>query len=244
MKKIIIITALISVLSACASHTEHWGYTGKAAPAHWGNLSTEFATCSAGKNQSPINIENSHDAKLPAIKFSYNTAATEIVNNGHTIQVNIASGSYIQVDGQNFELKQFHFHTPSENKINNQSFPLEAHFVHADNNGNLVVVAIMFKQGKENPLLKTILSLMPTEKNQKNSLTKTPIDYAKILPDNKDYYLYNGSLTTPPCSEGVRWIVLKEPVSIIDTQTKQFKTVLHHGNNRPTQPLNARIIIK
>ncbi|NOQ34442.1 MAG: hypothetical protein GQ569_00920 [Methylococcaceae bacterium] len=244
MKKIIITAALVSALSGCASHKTHWSYAGNTAPQHWGSLSPEFATCGKGKNQSPIDIQDSLDAKLPPISFSYSTKATEIVNNGHTIQVNIAAGSYIQVDGQSFELKQFHFHTPSENEINSQSFPLEAHFVHADDSGNLAVVAVMFKQGEENSLLKTVLSSMPSEKNKKNNLANMPIDYAKMLPSNKDYYRYNGSLTTPPCSEGVRWLVFKNPVSIIDAQTQQFETVLHHGNNRPTQPLNARIIIE
>lgn len=246
MKKLLITTAAITILSGCATQHDkaHWGYSGKTAPQYWGNLSEEFATCGKGKNQSPINIQGSLDADLPAIQFSYTAPATEVVNNGHTIQVNIASGSHIQVDGQSFELKQFHFHTPSENEISSKSYPLEAHFVHADSNGNLAVVAVMFDQGVENPILKNVLSSMPHEENKTNALGDNAIDYVKMLPENKDYYRYTGSLTTPPCSEGVRWLVLKEAVSIIDNQTEQFETVLHHGNNRPVQPLNARVIIE
>jgi len=241
MKKIILTTTVITLLSGCATHS-HWGYTGDEAPQNWGRLSTLYATCSTGENQSPINIENGLDAVLPELNFDYHAVATEVVNNGHTIQVNIAAGSELKVAGNTFELKQFHFHTPSENHIHNKSFPLEAHFVHADNQGNLAVVAVMFDEGKENDLLKTIWSNMPTKTGAKYSLHNVKIPYLQMLPENKDYYRYNGSLTTPPCTEGVTWMVLKQPVSLNNAQTQQFKNIFGHANNRPVQGLNARII--
>lgn len=260
MKKILFTATFIALLSGCANHQvnnpvshvnkphknekAHWGYSGKEASKHWGELSDSYATCSKGKNQSPINIQTGVNGNLPALNFRYNTPATEILNNGHTVQVNIATGSQMQIGGKSFDLKQFHFHTPSENEIKSQSFPLEAHFVHADASGNLAVVAVMFKQDVENPLIKTLWSLMPANKGEKKSLVSTKIDFSKMLPNNKEYYYFNGSLTTPPCTEGVRWFVLKQAVSLTNAQAKQLKETLHHKNNRPTQPLNARIVIE
>lgn len=230
-------------ISSFANEKSHWGYTGHEGPASWGELSPKYKTCGIGKNQSPINITTSLDAKLDAIAPSYTTASNSIVNNGHTIQVNIDGGSTLTVDGMTFELKQFHFHTPSENHIEGKSFPLEAHFVHLDKEGNIAVLALMFEEGEENKELAKVWAKIPKEAHEKSALVLTDISKA-LLPENKEYYRFNGSLTTPPCSEGVRWLVLKTPVSISKAQVEAFSHIMHHPNNRPIQATNARLIVK
>ncbi len=237
--------ATASVLMA-GGHGVHWGYTGHEGPEHWGDLSDKYIMCKLGKNQSPIDIRtaSAFEADLPAIAIDYKSASKEELNNGHTVQVNIVPGSSITVDGIKFELKQFHFHTPSENTIDGKYFPLEAHFVHADANGNLAVIGVMFEYGKENPVIKSIWDRMPEHANDVEKITLSAEEVKNLLPADKDYYRFNGSLTTPPCSEGVRWFVMKQPVTISKAQVKKFAEVMHHDNNRPVQPVNARIILK
>ena len=237
--------ALFLTLGMSASASEsgeahHWGYEGAGAPAHWGDLKPEFHTCKEGVNQSPIDLKGFVDAKLPELTFDYNSTSTEILNNGHTVQVNIASGSTVEVDGIKFELKQFHFHTPSENNINSKSFPLEAHFVHASKDGELAVVALMFEEGDENKILAQLWAKMPQKAGDKTKLEIS--DVTTLLPKERDYYRFNGSLTTPPCTEGVRWIVMKKATTLSKAQTEQFAKVMVHPNNRPIQGTNARII--
>ncbi len=226
-----------------ANEAVHWGYTGHGSPDSWGEISPKYHTCSEGRNQSPVNVVSSLDADLEPIKVNYSKSSKEVVNNGHTIQVNVESGDSVVVDGISFELKQFHFHTPSENNIDGKSFPLEAHFVHLDKDGNIAVLALMFEEGKENSELAKIWEKMPKEANSKSSLELKNIA-SSLLPESKDYYRFNGSLTTPPCTEGVRWLVLKTPVTISKEQVEKFLHTMHHPNNRPIQSTNARLIVK
>ena len=243
--------AVAALLSATPQHESlaaghgaaHWGYTGEAGPAHWASLKPEFSTCGNGKNQSPIDLTGFIEAELQPIAFDYGTAATEVVNNGHTIQANYQPGSTITVDGHTFELKQFHFHSPSENTIDGESFPLEAHLVHADKDGNLAVVAVMFREGKANPTLAKLWQAMPEAAGKKTSLDHG-VSVNGILPSSRDYYRFNGSLTTPPCTEGVEWLVMKTPMTVSTEQVRQFGHVMHHPNNRPVQPVNARPVLK
>ncbi len=228
---------------ATANSGVQWGYTGHGSPSSWGELSEKYKMCNEGKNQSPINVISSLDADLASLNLSYSHASKEVINNGHTIQVNIDSGDKMVVDGIEFELKQFHFHTPSENHINDKSYPLEAHYVHLDKNGNIAVLGLMFEEGKENTILSKIWDKMPKNAGEKVSLSIANIATA-LLPKEKEYYRFNGSLTTPPCSEGVRWLLLKTPVSISKEQVTKFLHIMHHPNNRPVQPTNARVIIK
>lgn len=253
MKKQIIslslLAATLSLTFTTASAEEHgkvthWGYTGDVSSEHWGELSDKFKLCSTGKNQSPIDIKSNFDVDLPKIKFNYTSKSTDVSNNGHTIQVDVASGSNIESDGKTFELKQFHFHTPSENKINGKSFPLEAHFVHRMPHENTyAVVAVMFEEGDANPVLEEIWNKMPKKAREKVILDKA-IDYAKLLPEDQDYYRFNGSFTTPPCTEGVYWHVMKKPLSASKAQIKKFLEVMHHPNNRDIQDIDARIIVE
>jgi carbonic anhydrase len=246
MKKFLIIMCVFAVLSSgCAtlpSHTSHWGYSGNLGPENWASLSADNFSC-AGKNQSPINLGGLVEAELMPIEFNYQAGGHEILNNGHTVQVNYSKGSSIVVDEIQFELLQFHFHAPSENHIQGRSFPLEAHLVHADENGNLAVVAIMFNEGEANSGLATGWLVLPKHAGDNHTLT-TQIDITDLLPDDRGHYRFNGSLTTPPCSEGVRWLVVKEHMTASIQQIEAFKQVLHEPNNRPLQAVNSRTILK
>jgi len=223
---------------------KHWGYSGEVSPAHWGELDEKFKMCAEGKQQTPINIVPTKDIDLPKLDLQYTKASESVVNNGHTVQVNIQAGDTLTIDGVPYELKQFHFHTPSENHINGKSFPLEAHFVHATKDGKLAVVAVLFKEGAMNPTLTKIIKKFPLEKNKptKLNLSKEYIDV--VMPQNKDYYKFMGSLTTPPCSEQVKWFVLKEPQTASKAQIEAIHKEIGMENNRPIQPTNGREIDK
>jgi carbonic anhydrase len=233
--------AMSSAGTALGQH--QWGYKGEGAPQNWSKLDPKFAECGSGKNQSPIDLSGFIEAKLPPLKLAYAAGATEILNNGHTIEVAYASGSHLTVDGRTFALKQFHFHSPSENKIQGKQFPLEGHLVHADKDGNLAVVAVMFEEGAANPLLATLWERMPGKSGDKSALP-AGLAVSQMLPKERGYYRFNGSLTTPPCSEGVRWLVLKNSTTASKTQIEQFSKAVGVANNRPTQPVNARPILR
>jgi len=238
VKKLLLMA--VSTFLFASSHASHWGYTGESGPEHWGDLNHNFVMCKEGKNQAPINIRKTYETNLEKLNVNYKGVSKNIVNNGHTVQVNIKNGSYLRLDGKKFDLLQFHFHTPSENNINSKSFPMEAHFVHSTKNGELAVIALMFKEGRKNYNFEKIVKNLPTDYNHKHNFH---LNITKLLPKNLDYYRFNGSLTTPPCTEGVRWIVLKTPVEISKKQIKEFHHILHN-NNRPIQPVNSRIIVK
>ncbi len=244
MKKttITLISALVLPIGTThATENGHWGYSGNVSPEHWGSLDPSFGVCSTGTNQSPINIENFIDADLKKIIFDYQANTTDFVNNGHTVQVNFDSGSTISLEGKSYELKQLHFHTPSENLIHGKSFPMEAHFVHANNENELAVIGILFEEGNDNEALASLLAIMPQQVDDRESIDG--LNIMSILPTSKDYYRYNGSLTTPPCTEGVRWIVMKDSVQASAQQLNAFKKVMHE-NNRPVQPKKARPILE
>lgn len=224
-------------------HKVAWSYSGQSGPSHWGKLSSEYALCGMGKNQSPIDLASLIEAELPPVEFNYSSNAKEILNNGHSIQANYATGSSMSIDGQEFFLLQFHFHSPSENQIEGKSFPMEGHLVHADGNDNLAVVAVMFEEGETNRAIAELWEQMPDTAGDQEKLS-SPINAQALLPESKDYYYFNGSLTTPPCTEGVTWIVMKQPVPISKDQIEAFTRVIGHPNNRPVQPVNARLILK
>ncbi len=232
---------MISV--AFAGENVHWGYLGDEGPDHWGDLDPDYSACSAGKNQSPINLSGMIESDLLPVTVDCLPGGNEIVNNGHTIQVNYRSGSTIVIDGHEFELKQFHFHSPSENTIEGYSYPMEAHFVHADKSGNLAVISVMFKTGMKNKELEKAWAYMPENAGDKKSLPEI-VDAKNLLPHKYDYYRFNGSLTTPPCSEGVWWLVMKFFNTASKEQIDKFIQTMDHPNNRPVQPVNARVILK
>jgi len=251
-KKQIMIALAASVLSTAAFAEDHghehaahphWSYDGSEGPDHWSQMEASYSTCSAGKNQSPVNLTGFIKAELAPIKFDYKADGDNIINNGHTVQVNFAEGSFMTLNGHTFGLKQFHVHSPSENQINGKTFPMEAHFVHADVNGNLTVIAVMFEEGKSNAELEKAWKSLPHEAGEKAALKDNVLGTA-LMPDDKAYYRFNGSLTTPPCTEGVTWLVMKQPVTASKQQIENFTHVMHHHNNRPVQPVNARTILE
>jgi carbonic anhydrase len=228
------------------THTAlHWSYSGENGPSNWGKLSPNFTVCETGRNQSPIDVKGSINADLPPIKFKYTMMSpTDILNNGHTVQVDLWSGGEIIVDGLTFTLKQFHFHTPSENTIKGKRFPFEMHLVHLNDKNEIAVVAIMFEVGKEDALLAELWKSMPLNAGDKHKLEARALRGMEFESGLTNYYRFNGSLTTPPCSEGVRWIVMKATRQLSQAQLLSFKNVLSGANNRPVQALNARVVVE
>jgi carbonic anhydrase len=242
IQSVLLVGMLFTSGPAFAVDTTPWTYSGEKGPENWAELTPEFGAC-AGKNQSPINLTGFIKADLKPVIISYQAGGNQILNNGHTVQVNYTAGSSLSVDGIQFDLKQFHFHAPSENQINGKPYAMEAHLVHADQNGNLAVVALMFTEGAANEALAKIWPLIPKHAGETDALP-SPFAVAQLLPLNHDYYRFNGSLTTPPCTEGVRWLVMKTPVSASKEQVAVFSHIMHYPNNRPVQPVNARPVLR
>jgi len=221
----------------------HWSYEGKEGPEFWGKLNPEFSTCELGRNQSPINIDKTLDATLNPLKTFQRFPANDILNNGHTIQVNFKQGNILVLDSVLYQMKQVHFHSPSENTIHGKSYPLEAHFVHADVNGNLTVLAVMFEEGKANDALGRLWQQMPSLVDAPSPI-KSRVLPSELIPPDNSYFRFGGSLTTPPCTEGVNWILMKTPMTASAAQIEAFRNVVQHQNNRPVQALNSRFVVE
>ena len=219
----------------------HWAYEGETGPQAWGSLKPEFNVCAIGKRQSPINIEDGGTLQGPAepIQFTYVTSSASVVNNGHTIQVDVQGENSITVRGSNYRLLQLHFHTPSEEQINFKRFPMVAHLVHKSNEGQLAVVAVLLQEGDANTMIDKVWTYMPLDANDRVRMPQGLLNVSELLPKDQRYYQFMGSLTTPPCSEGVLWMVMKQPVTISRPQYKLF-TQLYPNNARPVQPVNGR----
>jgi carbonic anhydrase len=232
------------LVHAQSSSPPHWAYDGREGPKHWGELDPAYAACSNGHMQSPINIANARQADLPPLQFNYTAVPLRIVDNGHTIMVNYAPGSTLTVGDKTYTLKQFHFHHPSEEHINGKRYDLVAHLVHADVEGHLAVVAILFrKDPTPAPLLDTLWKNRSPEKGKVVEDSSVSINVKDLLPPSAGYYTFAGSLTTPPCTEGVTWYVLKTPVDISTSQLDVFAKLYMH-NNRPIQPTNHREVLE
>ncbi len=233
----------ISYAEKPAHPAPHWEYEGEAGAANWGGLDESFHLCEEGKAQSPFDIKESIEADLPPITFAYRPFSPQIVNNGHTIQVNVPQGSSIQVGRDIYQLLQFHFHTPSEYQVDSNSYPLEVHFVHKRTDGALGVVGVMFAEGVANEELGKIWKNIPYKAGQEKNDSKLTLDITKLLPAGSLYYRFMGSLTTPPCSEGVNWHVMQQPISASKEQIDAFRKI-YPMNARPLQPANNRLIVK
>ena len=247
---IIMASHLVTSLALAAGVTPHFCYDDslECGPAHWGELSEQWDTCAAGLKQSPIDITNVREAEnLSPIKFNWKPTPLTIKNNGHTLQVNYESGSTMTVKGVIYKLLQFHFHTLSEHTIEGVRQPMEVHFVHVDDQGVLAVVGVMLKDGGENSLLQSILVNAPATESEV-VVNGAMIDATAFLPVDRTYYKYSGSLTTPPCSEGVRWHILKGTIDVSYEQVVEFgHFVTDHesgyvGNARPLQNIYNRKI--
>jgi carbonic anhydrase len=211
---------------------------------HWAALEKENDACGIGKTQSPIDIRTSmvHASDLPDLAFDYQPSDLRIIDNGHTVQVNYAPGSFVTVGDARYELQQFHFHHPSEEKVDGKAFAMVAHLVHKDAAGKLAVVAVPIVQGKENPLAATLWKHVPQEKAHEAAVPGVSINAADLVPAKHAYYTFEGSLTTPPCSEGVRWFVLKTPATLSAAEIAAFGK-LYPTNARPVQKLNGREVL-
>ncbi|MBT0569878.1 carbonic anhydrase family protein [Curvibacter sp. CHRR-16] len=236
--------ALASNEQEVSSHGEvHWSYEGDTGPAKWAQLKPEFNLCAIGKRQSPINIDEEVTLKGPAepLRFNYVPSSATVLNNGHTIQVDVQGENFITVRGMRYRLVQFHFHTPSEEQINGQRYAMVAHLVHKSEEGALAVVAVLLQPGEPNPMIDKVWTYIPLDVGDQVRMPRDLLNLNELLPTDQRYYQFVGSLTTPPCTEGVLWMVLKQPVTISRAQYRLF-TQLYSGNARPIQPLNGRVV--
>ncbi|WP_202306208.1 carbonic anhydrase [Dryocola clanedunensis] len=235
---------LVGLLPAFAM-ASHWSYEGKDSPEHWSEIDAGNQLCKQGMNQSPIDIDTTLKAHLNPLQATYIDSPVAILNNGHTVQVSFAENAKdsVMIDDVPFQLEQFHFHAPSENTLHGKHYAMEMHMVHKNAEGDIAVVAVMFETGAANAELTKLWGAMPTKAEESTAL-KQKIDVVKLLPDDLTHYRFSGSLTTPPCSEGVRWLVMKHPVTLSAQQLKQFTDVMHHDNNRPIQPLHGRVVVE
>jgi carbonic anhydrase len=220
-----------------------WSYSGPCGPAHWGELADGFAPCKDGRRQSPIDIRRTRLADLPPIRFRYQPFALRIINTGRSVQINAGSGGSISVGKKRYRLLQFHFHKPSEEKIRGKRLDMVIHLVHQDAKGNLAVVAVLLKKGKPNTFIQALWDHLPPAERVEHAPANVKTDAAGILPRRRSYYTYGGSLTTPPCTEGVTWYILKSPVEISAAQIAVFGK-FYPNNARPTQPVNGREILE
>ena len=218
----------------------HWSYEGESGPANWSKINVDWAKCGNGSRQSPIDIRDGMKVELEQISFDYHPSSFNVVDNGHTVQVGVSGGNYITVQNRMFELQQFHFHRPSEERINGKAFEMVVHLVHRDAEGRLAVLALLLERGAPQATIQTVWNNLPLEKFETMQPTIL-LDPAEMLPARRDYYTYMGSLTSPPCSEGVLWLVMKQPVQASPAQMALFSR-LYPLNARPIQPASGRII--
>ena len=218
----------------------HWDYAGGAGPEAWGRMKPEFSKCSSGTRQSPIDIRDGIKVNLDPVQFDYKPSAFRVLDNGHTVQVNVGPGNSIDVAGRRFDLVQFHFHRPSEERIDGKQFDMVAHLVHKDIDGRLAVVAVLLDRGSAHPLVQSVWNNLPLEKGDEVAARST-LDMNALLPTERSYFTYMGSLTTPPCSEGVLWMVMKTPMPISNDQIGIFAR-LYPMNARPIQSVSGRLI--
>ncbi len=244
-----------------SGHASHWGYTGSSGPTGWHSLSEAYALCGSGKRQSPVDIWNEVPADLYPLHFQYQAIPLLVLNNGHTLQANyntLGQAETVTIGGKAYPVKgkpvynstlmmgdvpykllQFHFHTPSEHARDGRRYAMEVHLVHKSADGNLAVVGVLLKRGRENPTLKKVLDHVSGNINEVKHVQGVSINAADLLPANRDVFHYSGSLTTPPCSENVNWYVMKTPVEVSDAQVKQFAKLIGE-NARPLQSMHWR----
>lgn len=231
----------ICAASGLAAEGTHWGYEGEAGPSHWGDIDAASKVCSVGSQQSPIDIQTTIKAQLPPLQIAWPKKPDMLLNNGHTIQINSDPGNTLAVGSSKYELLQYHFHHPSEHLIGGKSFPMEVHFVHREASGGLAVVGALMTAGKANAAFKGIVAAMPAKEGPAAKMADAA-DPNQLLPANRAYYRYAGSLTTPPCSEVVAWLLLRDPIQVAQTDIDAFAK-LFPMNARPAQKDNRRFVL-
>jgi carbonic anhydrase len=243
---LLVITLLLIPFSSlrAAESDAHWSYQGDDGPERWGDLAARYSMCRDGRNQSPVDLVADFNVGLPELVFEYKGTPIRETNNGHTIMLTAVPGSYLNVPEKKwrYQLLQGHFHSPSEHTVSGESFAMEIHLVHADRDGQIAVVGVMVEEGEENAMLNRIWAFMPEQVGESTESPLTVFE-AGVLPPTRNYFTYDGSLTTPPCTEGIQWFVLRDPLTASAEQIARFKERLGPSTNRPTQPHNARMIL-
>ena len=237
------LASLLLIPTLAYGQESSWSYKGENGPTSWGKLDSAYGACSVGHTQSPIDITGAKKSDLPELTFDYSGAPLNIIDNGHTIQVNYPPGSTLTVGEKTYTLKQFHFHHPSEEQVDGRPHDMVVHLVHADAEGHLAVVAVFLNKGNANPLLESLWANIPAEKEKAIDVSGVTVNAKDLLPADHGYYTFAGSLTTPPCSEGVTWFVMKAPMTLSDTQLATFAR-MYPLNARPVQPTNGRQILE
>ena len=226
--------------------TAYWSYTGQEGPESWGHLDESYAACVDGSEQSPINIEASQvkaEGAAEDVETHYEPTTFSVMNNGHTIQANTVSENNRMIfGGAEYRLVQFHFHTPSEHQFNGQPYEMELHLVHQNEEGRLAVLGLMIQEGKQNEEMQAVWDMLPKEKTEQDLPIGEQIDLGALLPEEDAFFHYDGSLTTPPCTEDVEWVVFEQPIEMSKEQIEAFQQIFPE-NHRPVQPLNEREIL-
>lgn len=232
--------AAVAVAAAAPKISNHWDYEGEFGPENWGKINPAWSQCGAGKRQSPIDIRDGMKVSLDEIDFNYRFSDYSEVDNGKTVQVNLARGNFMTIGNQSYELVQFHFHRPSEEKINGKGTEMVIHLEHRGPGGKLAIVAVLLERGRANDAIQTVWNNIPLEKNQQVA-SGEPLDPMELLPERREYYTYMGSQTTPPCTENVLWIVMKQPMTASPAQMALFSR-LYPLNARPVQESEGRMV--
>jgi carbonic anhydrase len=236
-------TLTAGTAGAAEATPHHWSYSGETGPDHWAAEDEAFATCGLGKAQSPIDIETTQKKELPPLEFNYQPSPLRVTDTGHSMQVDYQPGSMLTVGRARYELVQFHFHKPSEERFQGHAYSMVVHLVHKNDKGELAVVAVLLRRGQSNAFLKPIFDNFPTAGNTVSAVADRTVNATDLLPAHHGYFSFEGSLTTPPCTEHVRWFVLKTAVEVSPAQVQQFGS--HYQRNaRPAQPLNGRGVLE
>jgi len=241
---LLVVTAALPSAGPRAQWKTPWSYEGASGPEHWGDLDPDYTACKVGKEQSPIDIRNTKKVELPAIRFEYKSGPLKIINNGYTaVRVNYApgNGNSLFVGDQRYELRQFHFHHPSEESIHGKPYDMVAHLMHESSDGKVAGVAVLLKAGGANGVVQQLWEHMPETPGKEELIAGEEVNPTGLLPRDTSYYTYTGSLTAPPCTEGVTWFVLRTPMNISAGQVSKF-AALYPRDVRPVQPLNGRIV--
>ena len=241
---LLVVAAVLVPAVPRAQWKTHWTYEGPTGADHWGDVDAEYAACKVGKEQSPVDIQDTEKAELPSIRFEYRSGPLRIINNGYTaVRVNYApgNGNFLIVGDKRYELTQFHFHHPSEEYIHGKPFDMVAHLMHQANDGKVAAVAVLLMAGRANAIVHQLWDHMSNTPGKEEVIAGVEVDPTGLLPRETSYYTYMGSLTAPPCSEGVTWFVLKTPVDISAEEISAFAALYPH-DVRPLQPLNGRVV--
>jgi carbonic anhydrase len=245
--KPILASLIMGILSVSYAENADWDYHGDTAPAHWSSLTSDYALCNSGKNQSPIDIDpkTARNANKQGLIFNYGRLdAVKMSNTGKQLQIDVAKGASIKIEGIEFELQQMSFHIPSEHTYNQQHFPMEIQFLHQSKAGDIAYVSLMVALGKSSRTLRKLQQQLPMNAGESKQLTANALRNLEKKQKVTNYYRYSGSLTSPPCSEGVRWFIMNKPSRISQRHYQTFKQALQQNNNRPIQALHARTVLK